>query len=123
MLTLTSCSSLKTDLKDAKDIQPQKYASKTKEQNSLVHIVRDGGFVGRAMDVKVSVNGNFVAELPAGYKVSIYLSEGTHIIEVVASSIFGGVEAKERVLIKNIESEFRIKFPGRFNVKLIKVEK
>lgn len=85
----------------------------------LVVIKRDEGFSASACNTRIFVNGQPVADISTGEKVSIYLPEGEAMLAAQAKGIcIGGLVEAKVMVTKNRATVFRVSYgsSGEFSL-------
>lgn len=74
-------------------------------------IKRDSGFGGSACNLRVFLNGGAVAELSTSEKITMYVTEGEHMVAAEATGICGGKLTEARAVVnKTRPAVFRLTY-------------
>ena len=91
---LSDCATTPVGTSDARTVPPARVLSTDyitqRAGTCLVVVKRDSGFGGSACSSRVFVDGQAVAGLATGEKVSLYVTPGEHIIGANPNGICGG---------------------------------
>ena len=121
-LGLSGCSTTPVSPGDAKLVQPTiKYQQ---HENSIpLTIIRDKGMIASACQITVYINGDQIANLDTGEKVTAYTSSGEVIIGAgfIGSGLCSGPERKERSfsIVDGYPRYFRIFIDQNANVDIL----
>ncbi len=113
-LALAGCATTPVSTSDAQAVPLERvFASDVllrKPGTCLVIVKRDQGFFGSACSSRVLVDGRPVVDLATGEKVSLYLSEGDHIIGADSKACGGGISEVSIAARSDRPSTLRIRY-------------
>ena len=116
-VTLSACSTKSAVNPTA--VMPSLY-SKANNGTVPVTITRDGGIIGSACGINVSVDDNPVAKLRASESIALFIPAGRHILSIQTGNMCGGVRDAIDVTLKQDEpKKYRISSDMGSNVQLM----
>jgi hypothetical protein len=89
------------------------------ERNIPVRITRDSGFQGSLATLFLKIDGKYVVWLNSSEEITIYLSEGGYVFELIASMCPNKpscIYASDATIKKGFENNFRIQAKDGFKL-------